>query len=218
MKRKTLILTTLLCLAPIALGVALYDQLPEVVPTHFAMDGTPDGWSSRATAVFGLPVFMAALNGICFWASGRMEKRQERKVAPDKLMALTQWIPAVISLIMVPTTLLSAAGREVPLTMILSLFLGLTFLIVGNYLPKCKMNPYIGIKLPWTYSSEENWNKTHRLGGFVWVAAGVVMLLSAILGSNLLMGTAIGAGLLIPAVYSYLLYRKDKAREKEGEG
>ena len=62
--RKELLLTTLLCLLPIPAGALLYDRLPERIATHFDMSGTPDGWSSRAFAVFGIPLMMAAMENI----------------------------------------------------------------------------------------------------------------------------------------------------------
>lgn len=212
MKRKTtMILTTVACLAPILLGLYLYDQLPDMVPIHFNAQWEPDGWSAKPVAVFGLPCLMAALNFLMQWGMGLALKKDEgRKVAPEILMTVCYWIPAVISLVLVPMTLLMAIGREFPMDLIMHLFLGVTFLFVGNYLPKCKMNGYIGIKLPWTYSSDENWRRTHRLGGFVWVIAGIVMLMNAFLGWTMLPLISMTAAVLVPSVYSYLLYRNEK--------
>lgn len=212
MKRKvTVILTTLLCLAPILLGLYLYDQLPDMVPTHFNANWEPDGWSSKPMAVFGLPALMAGLNLLCQLGFDQMRRRDgERKVAPDVLMEFCFWIPAFISVVMVPMTLLMAVGVEMPLALMLHLFVGLTFIFVGNYMPKCKMNGYVGIKIPWTYSSDENWRRTHRLGGFVWVIGGFLMLLNSLLNSAVLTMTVLFGAILIPCVYSYLLYRKEK--------
>ena len=72
------------------------------------------------------------------------------------------------------------------------------------------MNGYIGIKLPWTYSSDENWRRTHRLGGFVWVVVGLLMLGNILLGSEVLLIGSILAAVLVPGVYSYRLYRKEQ--------
>ena len=89
-------------------------------------------------------------------------------------------------------------------------FVGLLFLILGNYLPKLRRNRIMGIKLPWTLASEENWTRTHRAAGFTWVAAGLLMLLSALLRLHgptvtvVLLALAVG----IPVLYSYLYYRR----------
>ena len=211
MKRKTtMILTTIMCLLPILLGLYLYDQLPDMVPTHFNMHGEPDGWSSKPMAVFGMPLFMASLNLLCHWASERMQKQEKGKVAPDILMNICYWIPAVLSLIVIPMTFFMAVGVKVPLTELLNILLGVMFLVMGNYMPKCKMNAFIGIRLPWTYSSDENWRRTHRLGGFVWVICGAIMLVNVVVQSLLLQMVPMFAAVLIPGVYSYLIYRKEK--------
>lgn len=207
MKRKTAILSTVLCLAPILLGLAMYDRLPEMVPTHFNMHGVPDGWSSKPMAVFGLPLLMAALNLLCHWGMGRVQPG-EHKVAPNILVNMVGWIVGIISVIVVPMCLFMAVGVDVPIAFVMNILLAVVFLMVGNYLPKCKMNAYIGIKLPWTYSSDENWRRTHRLGGFVWVAAGLLLLVNLALGSELLLMVLIFAAILIPGIYSYLLYRR----------
>lgn len=210
MKHKTVILSTILCLTPIFLGLAMYDQLPDMVPTHFNFQGVPDGWSSKPVAVFGLPLFMALLNLLCHWGMGKALRRYDQKVAPDVLLNMVYWIPGVISLIVVPMSLFAAVGMEVPINAVVHLLLAVTFLVIGNYLPKCKMNGYIGIKLPWTYSSDENWRRTHRLGGFVWVVVGLLMLGNILLGSEVLLIGSILAAVLIPGVYSYRLYRKEQ--------
>ena len=211
MKRKTtIILTTILCLSPILLGLYLYDQLPDMVPTHFNFRGEPDGWSSRPMAVFGMPLFMASMNLLCHWAYAYAQKKESGKVAPDILLHICNWIPAVISVIVMPMSLFMAIGVKVPLTELLNILLGVMFLVLGNYLPKCKMNAYIGIKLPWTYSSDENWRRAHRLGGFVWVACGVILLVNVVVQSLLLQLVPMFAAIFIPGIYSYLIYRKEK--------
>ena len=178
--------------------------------THFDFRGEPDGWSSKPMAVFGMPLFIAALNLLCHWANERMQKKEKGKVAPDILMNICEWIPAMISLIVIPMTFFMAIGVELPLTELLNILLGIMFLVLGNYMPKCKMNAFIGIKLPWTYSSDENWRRTHRLGGFVWVICGVLLLVNMVVKSLILQMVAMFAAILIPCVYSYLIYRKEK--------
>ena len=82
------------------------------------------------------------------------------------------------------------------------------FIIVGNYLPNCKPNRHMGIKLPWTFASEENWRRTHRFGGFVWVAAGICTLLAGMFAQEWLMFAPLLAAILLPTVYSWQLSRK----------
>ena len=208
MKNKTLILTTVMCLLPILLGLALYDQLPVLVPIHFDMHGTPDNYAPKAMAVFGLPIFMAAMNAVLHLAMRKDQRTME--ASPKVLIHLTGWIPAILSLILMPITLFMAMGVEIPIVLIVSLLVGFVFVAVGNYLPKCQPNRYMGIKLPWTFASEENWRKTHRFGGFVWVVSGILIILSAIINWPWVQLVALFASILLPTIYSWNYARKEK--------
>lgn len=208
MKNKTLILTTVMCLLPILLGLALYDQLPVLVPIHFDMHGTPDNYAPKAMAVFGLPIFMAAMNAVLHLAMRKDQRTME--ASPKVLIHLTGWIPAILSLILMPITLFMAMGVEIPIVLIVSLLVGFVFVAVGNYLPKCQPNRYMGIKLPWTFASEENWRKTHRFGGFVWVVSGILIILSAIINWPWVLLVALFASILLPTIYSWNYARKEK--------
>ena len=204
--KKTLILSTLLCLLPILLGLALYEQLPEQVPVHFDFAGNPDNYAPKLVAILGLPVFMAVINLICHCAMN-LEKKS-MAASPAVLLAVTGWIIPILCNILMPITLFMGMGMEVPIVMIVSLIVGLVFVIIGNYLPKVKPNRYMGIKLPWTFASEENWRRTHRFGGFVWVVAGICSILAGIFRLDWLLFIALSASILLPTVYSWQLSRK----------
>ena len=209
MKNKTLWCSTLLCLSPIFLGIALYDQLPDVIATHFGVNNEPNGWSSKEMTVFGIPLFMTVLHLLGHWL---MSKEPTMKTAsPRILLQLTDWIIPAISLMIMPMILLTAIGKQFPMALILSFFTGLLFVVVGNYMPKCKPNPYMGIKLPWTFASEENWYKTHRFGGKVWVIAGIVTLVGGMVGQYWLLMVALTASILLPTLYSW---RESKRESK----
>jgi uncharacterized membrane protein len=102
----------------------------------------------------------------------------------------------------------SALGVSVRVETLMPILLGLLFVAIGNYMPKCKQNYTIGIKIPWTLASEENWNRTHRLAGWVWVGGGVVMLLSGFLGIFWLTLVPAIIMVAVPLIYSYILHQK----------
>ena len=116
----------------------------------------------------------------------------------------------VVSVLCSAMTLGYALGYEVDIATVIPVFIGVVFLVIGNYLPKTKQSYTMGIKLPWTLNSEENWNRTHRLGGFLWVLGGAAFIvLSIFKWWNIYVFFAILAVMvLVPTVYSYLLYRK----------
>lgn len=205
MNKKRLVITTLICLLPIVYGLVVYNELPEMVPTHWGADGEINGYSSRAFAVFGLPVFLAVVNVIC--QAGLMtDPKKENQ--PEKLKAVVAWLIPVISLIVVPVCLLAAQGIDIDVSFIVPLLVGILFLIIGNYLPKCKRNYTMGIKLPWTLNSDENWNRTHRLAGFVWTVGSIVFIFAALFRKGLFALPVMLLMAVIPVVYSFVLYRK----------
>lgn len=204
--RKTLILTTLVCLLPIIAGALLYSSLPETVPTHFNFEGEPDGWSSRAFAAFGLPAIMLGMNFVLQFALNADPKRQNMSEA---LMNIAVWSVPVLSVLCCGMTLAKSLGYDVRFEVIIPVFLGLLFIIIGNYLPKTKQSYTMGIRLPWTLNSEENWNRTHRLAGFLWVLCGVLFIAMSFIGWSLpVFLILLAVMILVPLAYSYLLYRK----------
>ena len=204
--RKTLILTTLVCLLPIIAGALLYSSLPETVPTHFNFEGEPDGWSSRAFAAFGLPAIMLGMNFVLQFALNADPKRQNMSEA---LMNIAVWSIPVLSVLCCGMTLAKSLGYDVRFEVIIPVFLGLLFIIIGNYLPKTKQSYTMGIRLPWTLNSEENWNRTHRLAGFLWVLCGVLFIAMSFIGWSLpIFLILLAVMILVPLAYSYLLYRK----------
>ena len=203
--KKRLIITTLVCLLPIVYGLAIYDALPDMVPTHWGADGEINGYSSKAFAVFGMPIFLAFINVICNVAIMADPKKVNHS---DKMKAIVAWFIAILSLVMVPMCLVAAQGIAIDISFIVSLIVGVVFLVIGNYLPKCKRNYTIGIKLPWTLDSDENWNRTHRLAGYVWTVGSILFIIAAFLGKGMLILPITILMAVIPSIYSFILYRK----------
>jgi len=202
------ILTTLVTLVPIIIGLILWNKLPQQIPTHWNAAGEIDGWSSKAFAVFGLPCILAGLHLLCLLVSSADPKK---KNYAEQLWGIVFWICPVISLLMMGIMYASALGMELKVEKIMMLLVGVMFVIIGNYLPKCKQNYTMGIKIPWTLNDEENWNYTHRLGGKIWVGTGLVSLLSVLLPSTAMVVVFVAVMLvatLVPLICSYLFYRK----------
>lgn len=201
-----LLLTSLVCLLPLPVGAALYPRLPEIMVTHWDFSGNANGWSSRAATVFGLPLFILALHLVCFYAESRETKKNTNPVLRTVLL----WFCPAVSLLGGAVTLGTGLGYEMHISTVVPVFVGLLFLILGNYLPKIRQNRTMGIKLPWTLQSEENWTRTHRLAGFLWVAGGLLLILLTLLGlgSTWVYAAVTAAMVLIPGFYSWELHRK----------
>ena len=208
--KKSLILSTLLLLLPMLAGLVLWNRLPDQLPIHWNAAGEIDGWSSKAVGVFGLPGLILVIHWICILGTHADPKRRNQS---GKLKQLLIWFCPVLSVLLSVVTLGTAMGGYFPIERILPVFVGVLFVIIGNYLPKCRQNYAIGIRLSWALDSEENWNATHRIAGFVSVIGGVLLLLSVFLPVGWIVGMFLAvllAVILVPTVYSYCYYRKHR--------
>ena len=209
--KYTLIFTSLVTLIPILVGLLLWDRLPEQIPFHWGIDGQVDDWADKTTAVFLMPALMLVFHWVCLLLSAADPKH---KNYPSAALTLVFWICPGMSLIISTLVYTAALGYGLQVQIIMPLLIGMMFVIIGNLLPKFRQSYTLGIKLPWTLHNEENWNKTHRFGGKVWVVGGIVILATAFLGNFWIMIGVLVVMLALPTLYSYLLHRKQKTNSK----
>ena len=203
--KGTLIFTSLTMLLPILVGLLLWEKLPEQVPYHWDIQGQVDGWAGKTQAVFFMPLFMLAMHWVCVFASSADPKSKNYH---PKSILLVLWICPILNLVLNTMVYGAALGYAISVELVMPLLMGALFIFIGNLLPKMRQSYTMGIKLPWTLNNEENWNKTHRLAGKLWVGGGVVILSTALLGSFWILIVVLLAMVLIPTIYSYCLYRK----------
>ncbi len=214
-KYKGLVIaSSIVILLPTLVGVILWNRLPDTMITHWGAEGTANGAMGKAFVVFLIPVICLALHLICMFFTLMDKGNKEQN---PKVVRACFWITPIISLLCNGYIYAFALDSQFNKVMLLTMsFLGVVFILIGNYLPKCKPNRTIGIKVVWALNNEENWVKTHRFAGKTWVLAGVLFLLSlAVPGSVGMVVKAIAMILLLsPVLYSYLYYRKQL---KEGK-
>lgn len=205
-----LIISSVVILLPMLAGIVMWDKLPGTLATHWGADGTADGWSGKTFAVYVLPLILLALNWICILITVKDPKNKDQN---KKAFKMVLWIVPFTSLFASGIMYSVAMGTEFDNETVMLAVLGLMFVIIGNYLPKCKQNYTIGIKLPWTIQNEENWNKTHRLGGKVWVIGGLLMMSMIFLPRGIIPFVILPVMLiiaLIPTIYSYILSKRQR--------
>lgn len=203
---KLLILTSVIILMPIVAGLLLWDKLPEQVPVHFNAQGVADGFGSRSMAVFGMPLFLLAVHWICTFVTSLDPKS---KNIDKKPITLVLWLCPAISLLVNGIVYAYALGGEFNVGSVFMIFFGFLFVVIGNYMPKCKQNYTIGIKIPWTLNSESNWNYTHRLAGKVWVIGGLFIIATAFLNWVWIFVAAAIIMVIIPVAGSYIYHKKE---------
>jgi uncharacterized membrane protein len=194
--------------ASFAMAVGLYDRLPELVPTHWNARGAADGFIPKPWGPFVLPLTMFGVY-LFLIAIPRISPRGYRVERFQRVFEIIQLTLLAFLFLVTALALLAGAGAAVPMDRAIQAGTGLLFIVLGNFLGKVTKNFFIGIRTPWTLASDEVWLRTHRLGSKLFVFAGVVLIISGLVGGGpilLLVVLAVAAG--IPIVYSYVLYRR----------
>ena len=209
---STMIAASVVILIPMVVGLLLWNRLPEQITIHWGLNNTPDGWAGKEIVVFGMPALLLVVQ----WVGVLLTSLDPKvKNADGKPMKLVLWLIPAISLVICGVIYGYALGLDLNMDNVALLLVGLLFVIIGNYLPKCKQSYTLGIKLPWTLNSEANWNATHRLGGKVWMLGGLLLTQCVFLPKNLL-GVAIllilPALVLVPVVYSFVYYNRHEKK------
>ena len=204
---KTLLITSVVILLPIVAGLLLWNKLPDKIPVHFNAQGIADGFGGKGLAVFGLPLFMIAIHWLCVFVTSLDPKS---KNITEKNMNLVLWITPALSLFVSGIIYSFALGHELDINTIFPFFFGIFFIVIGNYMPKCKQNYSVGVKVPWALESEENWNYTHRLAGKTWVLGGLLIIALSFLKTVWIFMTITVIMILIPVIGSYLFHKKEK--------
>lgn len=191
-------------------SAGLYPSLPDPVPTHFDLQGNPNGWMPKNVAAVGIPLLALGIWAIVRFAA----KYLPRRTPPpsEYVTALVAMLTAVFMAAVHVTVLYVAVTPGVNVIRPLFLLLGGLSIMLGLVMPRVRRNPIIGIRTPWTLTSEENWARTHRLAGYTMVTGGVLAILSSLLGGIAGPVIALGCflvGTLVPAVYSFVIARRE---------
>ena len=206
--KKTLILTSIVTLLPILIGILLWNKLPDSMATHFNFDNAADGYREKWFAVIIEPFILLALHLIMAMI---IAADPRKKNISSRVYGITIWIIPASSLALAVVIYPYNLGIHFNISLFLGIFLGVIYIIVGNYLPKTRQNYTIGFKLPWTYANEENWNKTNRLAGVIDIVMGILIIINAAMGVLNIFYSFLAAvliGTLIPLGYSYFLHVK----------
>lgn len=204
----------LIVIAAVAASVFTYSDLPATMPTHWDMQGNVDGSSSRFWGAFGLPLIMVGIYAVmCFLPL--IDPRRENYA---KFEGAYEGIILTVLLFMLGThivVLRAATGFPVSMEKVMPIGLGMLFISIGNLLPRARSNFFVGIRTPWTLSSEKSWKRTHRAGGYVFVLIGVMMAASIFIPVRAgwpIVGALTACAVLGLVVYSYLVWRDDPDR------
>jgi uncharacterized membrane protein len=193
-------------------GIALYayPMLPEKIPMHWNASGQADGYSGRG-GVFTIPIIFVALL-ILFFILPMMEVFRENMLKIYKYYYAFKILFSAFFLVLFIASLLPNFGYNINVSYVVVAMIGLLFIGLGVLLPKLKRNFIFGIRTGWTLSSDKVWEKTHRLGGILFILAGVItLLLLFVLPLETLFFVFLALIILVSVFlvfYSYYLYKK----------
>jgi uncharacterized membrane protein len=217
MTRKTLTIASLLVvLALVGTGVVVASSLPAdaTLPVHWGLDGEADRFADKWTALL-LPSAITAVVSTLFFFLPSLEPRQQGLERSQGLY-LWGWSAMLLMAVAIQFALVSEAlSWDVSASRVIAGSLGVLLILTGNQLGKSRSMYTVGIRTPWTLASEDVWIKTHRLGGKLMVAAGLVSVLaSALIPIHVLtpiMLSSVAIIAIVPVGYSYLLWRRGAA-------
>lgn len=213
---KSEIVPVILILISAIAAFYFYAHFPERVPTHWNFAGQVDGWSNRTLGAFAIPGMLVGMYFL-FLFLPMLDPKKERYEQFKKTYNIFRNLIILVLVAIYFIASFNALGYNIPTQYFIPLIIGLLFIVLGNYMGKLKRNWFIGVRTPWTISSEEVWNKTNRFGGHLFILAGLIMIaipfLPAWLGAWLF-GIMIITLVLGTFVYSYILYNKEKNHDK----
>lgn len=230
---KNRILNYALCLVALVSTVVALPYLPDSVPMHFDTNGAVDRYGSKYEMLI-LPAALILINVLAelgFLRGGKKRHSLDSRAvkSADSNAKVTSVSITVLSLVFVILNfgLLYAAHTsvesfgELPFDFagLSAVAIGISFVVMGNYMPKTKRNSIVGMRIIWSMYNDVTWQKTNRFAAYAMMVSGIVTALCGlILGGMISLFVLLGAmviALVISSVYSYTVYKKEKWREND---
>lgn len=207
--KKQMIITSIVCVLPMIIGAIIYSKLPKQMPIHFNYSGNADNYASKAFVCFALPLIMLLANLLLHVIINNDPKNNG---GGSVVATISKWTIPVVSVIVFALCSIYGLGYNLSSTKYVIVAVGILIIFIGNYLPKCRQNYTVGIKLPWTLNDINNWNKTHRMAGVLWIICGILFAVSAFLGrvGEVSIIILIIVMVCVPTAYSFLLYKNKR--------
>ena len=191
----------------------VWNQLPSEVPLHWNIKGEVDRYGDRSELIL-IPILTSLLIYLIFLAVPYIDPKKQIQKMGKKYDTL-KWIITTFMSVLALFIIYTAKNQSIANPNYILLLCGVLFIIFGNYFKTIKANYFIGIRTPWTLENEAVWKETHKLGGKIWFAGGLLIILSSLIFDEqtnfIIFMTIIAVMVLVPVVYSYLLFRKQKA-------
>jgi uncharacterized membrane protein len=205
----------ILLLLPFLYIPFIWGRLPDSIPTHWDFNGEPNDYSSKAVGTLLLPLINIGMYFLLLF----IPRIDPRKRSYEYFSSSYRNIRLAISVFMCVMFFIimqwTLGNRFFNAKVIIILVLGL-MAFLGNYLRTIKSNFFVGIRTPWTLDNVEVWKKTHEVGGRLWFYASLLTMLVALFVTQKEIGplliTYFVIIVVIPVLYSYVVYRRIKSQ------
>lgn len=213
--KKSDILLLLLIILSFIPGWVYYGQLPDRMPTHWNVYGQVNGYSSKTFATLFFPGLNLGMFFL-FFLLPRLDPKRKNYALFTSSYTVIRWAIHLFFILLYLVTLVSALNMAqgqptLDVSRIVPVAVSVLFIVLGNYMGRFRHNYFIGIRNPWTLANEQVWQKTHRLGGKLFVVVGLLGILSVFLAPTLRFAVFMGgvaALLIVTTAYSYWIFRK----------
>lgn len=211
--KRSLLVSLVFFVVAVLVAVWLYPRLPAEVPTHWDFQGHVNGTMSRFWGA-AMPALLIAGLAVLTWLLPVISPRRFEISSFAQVYVMVMLVVQALMLVLGVASLLSAVGYPVAMPRLAMLVTGALLLILGNYMGKLRKNFFIGIRTPWTLASDAVWERTHRLGGWLFMLAGLVTIVATLFGAPpvVVIGVMVAAA-LIACVYSLLIYKRLSAND-----
>ena len=228
------ILKWILCVITVLSTILMLFVLPDTVPVHFDINGMADRWGSKFELLI-LPVVLIACafsmeplknSYINKSKNANDEKEKAEHLTNAKVLNITSVVTMFLFSIMNLITLYNTYIMVYPDTDLpqfdimraVGAVMGIVIVVLGNYMPKTRLNSNIGFRLPWTMYNDNTWNKSNRFASYVFMIVGAILAISSLLFES---GAIVGMvtfliGMVIVIAYAYIVYSRERRQENEG--
>ena len=228
------ILKWILCVITVISTILMLFVLPDTVPVHFDINGLADRWGSK----FELLILPAVLIACAFLMeplknsyvnkakNANDEKEKAEHLTNAKVLnitsVITMFLFAIMNFIILYNTYIivypDSSLQQFDIMRAVGVIMGIVIVLLGNYMPKTRLNSNIGFRLPWTMYNDNTWNKSNRFASYVFMIVGAILAISSLLFES---GAIVGMvtfliGMVIVIAYAYIVYSRERRQENEG--
>jgi immunity protein, SdpI family len=193
------------------LAAAAWGTAPDRLPVHWNLAGQPDRWSGRFEGLLAVPFGALALY-LLLLLLPRLDPGRANYATFASSYASLRLLVLLFFAGLEVTLALASRGRPVNVAVIAPLMLGGLLVLIGNLMGKLRPNWFVGIRTPWTLSSKASWTRTHRVGGWLLIASGLLVMSCAVFRRPAYqIGVAIvcGAFVVYLIIHSYVVWKHD---------